>query len=114
MQNPTTNCPSTPENEKVKLEATVDSPPDFVITKVCWSGDDVKPGYGDLGLSTYPYEYEAAPATHGEKTVVCTIAFTDTKTGLNGTYTKTEKFKLYFKGVGEEDPGLAPGGEFPA
>jgi hypothetical protein len=107
-QNPTTNCPTTPVDEKVKLEATVNCPPDFKINKVSWSGDDVRPGDGDLTKPTYPYEYEAAPATHGEKTVICTVKFTNTQNGWIGTDTKTQKFKLFFVKKGYDQGGTTP------
>jgi len=107
-QNPTTNCPSTPVDEKVKLEAMVNCPPDFEIKKVSWSGDDVKPGNGDLTQPNYPYEYEAAPGTHGEKTVVCTVKFTNTENGWSGTDSKTQRFKLFFVKKGYDQGGTTP------
>jgi hypothetical protein len=99
--NPTTNCPSDFIDHKVKLEAVTVCPSDCVITKYSWSGDGVKPGQEN------PYEYEAAPGTHGKKTVRCTISFT-TRTGYSGTATKTENFKLFFVKDGKDKGGDEP------
>jgi hypothetical protein len=88
--NPTTNCPSTAVDEKVKLEAKIDCSEHFQIIKYSWSGEDVKSGEGN------PYEYEAAPGPGGKKNVRCTITYRNVEYGWTGTDTKTKEFKLFF------------------
>jgi hypothetical protein len=95
-KNPTTNDPSTATVEKVKLEAKITPAEGFEVTKVSWSGD-VTPGEGN------PYEYTAAPGTHGKKKVKCTITYKNKVTGETGTDTKTKEFKLFFVKNKDED-----------
>jgi hypothetical protein len=99
-ENPTTNCPTTPVVEKVKLEAVVDCSEHFQITKVSWSGDGVKPGEGN------PYEYEAAPGTQGKKNVMCAITYRSVEFGWTRTDTKSKEFRLFFA-KGQPQPNIA-------
>jgi hypothetical protein len=99
--NPTTNCPNTPIDYKVKLEAKIDCSEHFQIVKTSWSGDDVKAGEGN------PYEYGAAPTTQGYKNVICRITYRSVEYGWTGTDTKSEDFKLFFS-RDDSDDGKVP------
>lgn len=102
---PNADNPMTSDNhgmtEKVRLEAKITSSPDFEVTSVWWYGD-VKLGEGN------PYEYVAAPGTHGKKKVICTIGYTNLITGETGEDTKTKEFNLFFVKWGDDNRNGVP------
>jgi hypothetical protein len=94
--NPTTNDPSTVTVEMVNCLATIVIPSGYIVLDICWSGD-VIPGYGN------PYEYTAAPGSHGLKIAICSIIFENLSSHECDTNTNAKAFKLFFNKKGDED-----------
>ncbi|MFN8442189.1 MAG: invasin domain 3-containing protein [Caldilineaceae bacterium] len=80
----------------VKLEAVVDTPSDFEVTQVNWSGD-LKPGTGN------PYTYKPDKGTHGKKKIKATVTFKNKSSGAIGQISKELEFKLFFEKNGDDN-----------
>jgi len=106
-KNPMINDPSVPGDEKVKLEAEIDQVEGFEVYKISWWGDVTPPSQGSLATHN-PYEYTAAPGTHGGKVVGCTIFYKNTVTGEIGADVETKYFKLFFNKTANDDGDSEP------
>jgi hypothetical protein len=80
----------------VNLQAVMDTPPGYEITKVSWSGD-LKAGEGN------PYTYKPDKGTHGLKKIKATATYRYTPTGATGQVAKEFEFKLFFEKKGDDD-----------
>ena len=80
----------------VKLEAVVETPSDFEVTKVSWSGD-LKPGDGN------PYTYKPDKGTHGKKKIKATVTYKNKTSGVTGQISKEYEFKLFFEKKGDDN-----------
>ncbi len=80
----------------VKLEAMVETPSDFEVIKVSWSGD-LKPGEGN------PYTYKPDKGTHGKKKIKATVIYKNKSSGLIGQISQAYEFKLFFEKKGDEN-----------
>ncbi|MCE7983042.1 MAG: hypothetical protein DYG89_17800 [Caldilinea sp. CFX5] len=78
----------------VKLEAVVETPSDFVVTNVSWSGD-LKPGDGN------PYTYKPDQGTHGKKQIKATVTYQNKSSGLTGQISQAYEFTLFFEKKGD-------------
>lgn len=80
----------------VKLEAVVETPSDFEVVKISWSGD-LKPGEGN------PYTYKPDKGTHGIKKIKATLTYKNKSSGLTGQISKAYEFTLFFEKKGDEN-----------
>ena len=80
----------------VRLEAVVETPSDFEVTKVSWSGD-LKPGDGN------PYTYTPDKGTQGKKKITATVTFRNKTSGAIGQVSKEYEFKLFFEKKGDDN-----------
>lgn len=80
----------------VRLEAVVETPSDFEVTKVSWSGD-LKPGDGN------PYTYTPDKGTQGKKKITATVSYRNKTSGAIGQVSKDYEFKLFFEKKGDDN-----------
>jgi len=80
----------------VKLEAVLETPSDFEVLKVSWSGD-LKPGDGN------PYTYKPDKGTQGKKKIKATVTFRNKTSGAIGQVSKDYEFKLFFEKKGDDN-----------
>ena len=80
----------------VKLTAVVETPSDFEVTKVSWSGD-LKPGDGN------PYTYKPDKGTQGKKKIKATVTYKNKSSGATGQISKEYEFKLFFEKKGDDN-----------
>lgn len=85
----------------VKLEAVLETPPDYELIKVSWSGD-LKPGDGNA------YTYKPDKATHGLKKIKATASFRHKPTGATIQVAKEHEFMLFFEKKGDDDGNSKP------
>lgn len=80
----------------VKLEAVLDTPSDFEVTKVSWSGE-LKPGDGN------PYSYFPDKGTQGKKKITATVTYRNKTSGAIGQISKAFEFALFFEKSGDDN-----------
>ena len=80
----------------VKLEAVLETPTDFEVTKVSWSGD-LKPGDGN------PYTYTPDKGTQGKKKITATVTFRNKTSGAIGQVSRDYAFNLFFEKKGDDN-----------
>lgn len=80
----------------VKLEAVLETPSDFEVVKVSWSGD-LTPGNGN------PYTYKPDKGTQGKKKIKATVTFRNKTSGAIGQVSKDYEFKLFFEKKGDDN-----------
>jgi hypothetical protein len=101
----TNNLPET--GSVVGLEAQIEVPEGYEITKCNWTGD-LTPGEGNAAEDCY-YEYTPATGvgpstdTYGNKMVTLTITYARTGTGVSGTLSKDYSYKVFFARDGDDD-----------
>ncbi len=96
---------------RVRLEADIEVPAGYEITKCSWTGD-LTPGEGDR-TNKCRYEYTPAtgsgPATntYGEKRVTLTVSYRHMASGATGQISKDHTYKVFFRKDGDDDGDCA-------
>ncbi len=97
---------------KVRLEADIEVPAGYEVTKCSWTGD-LTPGEGKPNNNCL-YEYTpntgAGPAvnTYGEKNVTLTIAYRHKDSGTTGQASREHTYKVFFEKTGDDDGDSIP------
>jgi hypothetical protein len=104
------NKPQT--GSKVRLEADIEVPTGYEVTKCSWTGS-LTPGDGDPAKNCrYDYTPATGPGpavnTYGEKKVTLTITYKHTVGGTTGQASKQHEYNVYFGKTGDDNSDGAP------
>jgi len=97
---------------KVRLEADIEVPAGYEVTRCSWTGD-LTPGEGNPNHNClYEYTPNTGPGpdvtTYGEKKVTLTITYRHTASGATGQTSKDHTYKVFFEKDGDDDGDGTP------